>query len=360
MTRSVHASRGSAALARRLRELREDRAVTQRQLAAALGVQSVGTISAYESEHNPTTPPPRRLMSYATFFATHRSISNGRAHLLPEEDLDADERVARDSLFAALHALAEPESEPDPATQTRPNRLWKFPINEPVRIVCGHITKLTHPYADSRHQNYTELFTFADVDALVELYAYLWRVNPDADVQYVRSDRLAEANDLSSQHLVLLGGFGIADPVAWLVGLTDMPLRQVAGTDLVADGDVFAIGDELVEYLPTMNADLGLVEDVGLFARLRNPYNSARTLTVCSGVYSRGVLGAVRILSDDKLRDRNAAYLSARFADADQFAILMRVQVLLGNAMTPDLQNPNVRLWEWSDADGKGDAAAGS
>jgi hypothetical protein len=68
-------------------------------------------------------------------------------------------------------------------------------------------------------------------------------------------------------------------------------------------------------------------------------------------VFSRGVFGAVRILTDDALRDRNASYLSTRFANADQFAILVRVQVLMGTAMTPDLQNPHVRLWEWSDAE---------
>jgi transcriptional regulator with XRE-family HTH domain len=359
MTRSIRGPRGSAALARRLRELRENRAVTQRQLATALGVQSVGTISAYESERNPTTPPPPRLRSYATFFATHRSMSNGRARLLSEEDLNDEERVARDSLFAGLQALAEPDPEPEPTPQTPPSRFWRFPSIEPVRIVCGHLTDMRHPYADPRHQNYTELFTFADADALTELYAHLWRINSDADIQYMRADRLAEAHDLHSQHLVLLGGFGIADHVSWLVGLTDLPLRQQAGTVLVEDGDVFALGDELNLFLPTTTEGLGLVEDVGLFARLRNPYNHARTLTLCSGVFSRGVLGAVRILTDDRLRDQNAAYLSARFANADQFAILVRVQVLLGAAMTPDLQNPHVRLWEWSDADAEPPADAG-
>jgi transcriptional regulator with XRE-family HTH domain len=351
MTRPIRASRGSVALAMRLRRLREDQSVTQRQLATALGVQSVGTISAYENVRNPLTPPLPRLRSYATFFATHRSVADSRTRLLPEEDLDEQERVARDRLLADLLALAEPA--PEPAARGRPSALWVFPPDEPVRIVCGHLADMTHPYGDPTNQNYTELFTFADVDALAELYAHLWRVNPESgDVRYLRADRLTRADDLNS-HLVLLGGNGINAAVQRLVDLTDLPVRQVTGTGLVEDGDIFAVGDKQDQFLPTFRGELGLVEDVGLFARLRHPYNSARTLTLCSGVFSRGVLGAVRCLTDDKLRDQNASYLSERFANADQFAILMRVQVLKGAAITPDLQNPEVRLWEWSDAEGE-------
>ena len=59
------------------------------------------------------------------------------------------------------------------------------------------------------------------------------------------------------------------------------------------------------------------------------------------------MLGAVRALTDDKIRRQNEQYLTSRFADTDRFAILMRVPVLLGNAQTPDLQNPRTRLYEW-------------
>jgi transcriptional regulator with XRE-family HTH domain len=350
MARPSRGSGGSPALARRLRGLREDRFVTQRQLAAALGVLSVGTISAYENERNPTTPPTLRLRSYATFFATNRSVANGKASLLLDEDLDEEERAARDRLFADLRSLAEGAAHP--AAHTRPSSLWTFSPDESVRIVCGQVNTMDHPWADPRHQNYTELFTYADVDALMELYAHLWRLNPASNIRYLRADQLTKDIEYLNSHLVLLGGMGVADAVQWLVGLTDLPLNQIAGTDLVEDGDVFALENELDRFLPTITEKMGLVEDVGLFARLRNPYNSARTLTVCSGVFARGVLGAVRSLTDDALRDRNSNYLSQRFGNAQQFAILMRVQVLLDAAFTPDLEDPDVRLWEWSDIDG--------
>jgi hypothetical protein len=84
-------------------------------------------------------------------------------------------------------------------------------------------------------------------------------------------------------------------------------------------------------------------------ARLPNPFNSSTTLTICNGVFAGGVLGAVRTLTDDKLRRQNERYLAARFGSEDRFAILMRVPVLRGTTMTPDLRNESMRLFEWPD-----------
>jgi hypothetical protein len=45
----------------------------------------------------------------------------------------------------------------------------------------------------------------------------------------------------------------------------------------------------------------------------------------------------------------NERQLAARFDGENQFAILMRVPVLLGTTMTPDLRNESMRLFEWPD-----------
>jgi hypothetical protein len=372
MTRPISDPEASSVLARRLKELRESqfsKPVKQRQLGQAFGGLSISSISAYE---NPSAPPPpeSRLRDYATFFAAERSITEGR--VLRDDELTAEERAARDVLLDELLALVKPTTsrapsvaprKPVPLRPVRRSPVWLFPEGDSVRVVSGRLADMNYPYTEPANPNYTELLTYADADALIELYAHLWRVNPASDIRYLRADQLERRADDLNSHLVILGGIGIVAAVKWLVGLTDLPLRQVTGSELVADGDVFALGDVQDRFLPTVTEGLGLVEDVGLFARLKNPYNSARTLTLCSGVFSRGVLGAVRCLTDDKLRDSNAAYLSERFARAEQFAILMRVKVLLGAAITPDLQDPDVRLWEWSDADGEatetGDNGAG-
>ena len=94
--------------------------------------------------------------------------------------------------------------------------------------------------------------------------------------------------------------------------------------------------------------------DVGLLARVPNPLNSSRTLTICNGIHSRGVYGAVRTLTDTHLRDANERYIAANFEGAASFALLMTVQVIRNKTITPDFSSNGVVLYQWSQ-----DTAAG-
>ena len=87
--------------------------------------------------------------------------------------------------------------------------------------------------------------------------------------------------------------------------------------------------------------------DVGLLARVPNPLNSSHTLTICNGIHSRGVYGAVNTLIDDSLRDSNERYISANFGDAS-FAILMSVNVIENDPITPDFNSNGIVLYKWS------------
>jgi hypothetical protein len=91
-----------------------------------------------------------------------------------------------------------------------------------------------------------------------------------------------------------------------------------------------------------------LAEDVGLLARVPNPLNSSRTLTICNGVHSRGVYGAVRSLTDTHLRDANERYIFTNFGDSTSWAILMLVKVIINRTMTPDFNGNGVVLYKWS------------
>ena len=104
-------------------------------------------------------------------------------------------------------------------------------------------------------------------------------------------------------------------------------------TDL-KDGDVFRInvpdGDKPGLFYPEYE-DLGdgkeLTADVGYIGRLRHPFKTNRTLTICNGIFSHGVLGAVRCLTDPRVREENERYLADRFPDG-KFAMLLRVDVV--------------------------------
>ena len=87
-----------------------------------------------------------------------------------------------------------------------------------------------------------------------------------------------------------------------------------------------------------------LVADVAFSVRLRNPFQFDRTLTICNGIHSRGVLGAVRCFTDPEVREHNEKYLADQFPEGE-FAILLRVRVVGNETMAPDLGDSTARLY---------------
>ena len=84
-----------------------------------------------------------------------------------------------------------------------------------------------------------------------------------------------------------------------------------------------------------------------MLARLPNPFNVQRTLTYCNGIYSRGVLGAVRCLTDPAVQESNERYLEESFAESDRFMVFMRVPLVGNRTVTPSLSNPETVLFGW-------------
>jgi len=130
--------------------------------------------------------------------------------------------------------------------------------------------------------------------------------------------------------------------------MAQLPVRQVTNAALDS-GDIFVadIDGEEREFWPEW-AGKALVADVGLLARVPNPLNAACTLTICNGIHSRGVYGAVRTLTDANLRGGNERFIAAIFEDAKSFAILMSVKVIKNKVMTPDFNSPDVVLYQWA------------
>jgi hypothetical protein len=346
---------GLRALAGRLRALRldhwPDAHLTQAVLARALGgggSLGASAISSWENAQSLRVPTPERLAAYATFFATRRSVSGRAPRLLGDSELSQEERSVRADLereLLSLRAVAVGEAEDPDGADRRGGGIWHFPDGEQIRLVCGEIPNEDRPrYAAMSESNYIELLSYADLDALVELFGHLRATNPSSDVRF-RLARDIEADDLTG-HVVLMGGAALNEATRWFYGLADLPVVQGSGDD-----EVFVMRKErTARFAPTFGRGelgLGLVEDVGLLARAPNPANAARTLTICGGVYTRGVYGAVRCFTDAQLRDNNETYIRDRFDVSDTFGLLMRVPVFLGATSTPDLTSPNNRLYEW-------------
>ncbi|HEY7103412.1 MAG TPA: hypothetical protein VH573_17385 [Mycobacteriales bacterium] len=357
--RQQETSLGPAALARRLRALRHGwpgSRVTQGMVADAFGA-STALISGWENLSNPSVPPQTRLRSYATLFATRRSLQDDQLRILPDDELTADELAARDELYTELLVLrdAAGESGLDVAEPRRGS--WHFPDGAPIRLVCGTLPERHRgDYASVDSPNYSQLHRLADPDALVELWGHVRMVNPDSDVRFLFAADM-RADDLTA-HVVLIGGLEWNPAARFFAQIADLPVKQVDDEN-VEDGEVFEIEREgrKRRFLPTFlegDPALGLIEDVALFARMRNPNFPQRTLTVCNGVFSRGVLGAVRILTDAQLREPNEAYLHERFGDRPEYGLLLRVPVFGREISTPDLSNDYHRLYVWTGSEGPG------
>ena len=346
-----------AQLALRLRQLREDTHLTQAQMAALFSTEykvGAASISSWENMRTSASPPQSRLEPYARLVVTsHRP--RDKAKLPPRAELSEAEEEQYQGLLADLERLWEAArgSQEQEAVAAATYRSWFFDDEGPVAIICPEAPpEARGPLVDAQDPNYTHLQAYADLDALVELFGH---VRAENDPLFPVSFKLASkvtADDLSG-HLVLLGGVAWNDLTRHLLrSLTRLPVRQIESPDLPT-GEIFAVGQDANEqrFEPEWAPDdpKELVEDVGLLARVRNPYNSSRTLTLCNGIHSRGVLGAVRALTDVRVRDANESYLAERFG-ADEYAILMRVPVFQGEALSPDLRNSESRLYEWPPA----------
>jgi hypothetical protein len=355
-------------LARALRELREsewpDAELTQAQLATAFSTESrvaSATVSSWESTTNPKMPTSVRLSAYARFFATRRSLVDGKPRLLSEKELTPDEldrcREIEDQLLGLLHT----------GSAARPSTLTFE--DGPVTVICPDApADARGPLASPANPNFTKLQRYADLDALIELYGHLRASNPKLDV-YHRLASEVTADNIST-HVIVLGG------ILWnsatrrfQAALGQVPIRQVVNEELLETGEIFKVeskeskeskGEEAQTFLPEWDepasrgeeGERELVEDVALLARIPNPFKISRTLTICNGIHSRGVLGAVRCLTDAQMRDTNERYLAERFPDG-RFAMLLRVPVVSNEALSPDLQNPEARLFEWPTEKGR-------
>jgi hypothetical protein len=344
-----------AHLARRLRELRRsgfpDAKLTQAQLARALsGDEPVAdsTLSSWENTKAPTLPPHSRLRAYALFFATERSLE-GEPHLVPPEELYPSEQQARNELERELLELRD-----HVGGAASGRRFWRF--DAPVTVICSDLRKsdelVLGPLSDEDNPNYAELYSFGDLDALFDLYGHLRATNPDTDISLHRR----ATGDLLN-HLVVLGGIAWNDVTRRLNDMLALPIKQVKDVK-IPTGEIFVTEDSSgngKQFLPVWQNDSPgtlekpgvLLQDVGMLARLPNPYNAPRTLTYCNGIHGRGVLGAVRCLTDPAVHDDNEQFLEETFSGSDHFVILMRVPVLGGQTISPSLKSPGTVLFRW-------------
>ena len=144
-------------------------------------------------------------------------------------------------------------------------RSWHFSDTGPVTLICAQLPKAqTGSLAYPADPNYTELLSYADLDALMELHGHIRAENPAMGVFFKLSPNVLP-DDLSG-HVVLLGGIAWNDKTQRLSEMTSQPVRQIEDPE-VQTGEIFVVARNGIEerFLPKWGDDGSvLIEDVGL------------------------------------------------------------------------------------------------
>lgn len=375
------AASARARLAERLRTLRMSSfpgtPVTQRQVAEALGA-SAPLVSSWESQNGDAVPPEERLQTYSVIFCTPRSITElGQLRVLATGELTADEDRRRSDLLEELLELrANALSAQRQAERSR--SFWHYPDGQPIRIVSPVLPEheINSQYTSPWHPNHIASLRYADMDALVEVHGQIRAENPTSDVAFVRGDQVTA--ETFAAHVVILGGGDVqadnrdardsSEALAYYRRRLDLPVfveskengdpeydrYYVVTSNDAGELDYYGSQREthpprfLLDSLtgePRLSADGHpmLEYDVALIARLPNEMNLTTTVTICSGIFSRGTYGAIRAFTDPQLRVRNEEFL-AGLVDPDRFWLLAYVPVFQGRegleTLTPDLTRP--------------------
>jgi transcriptional regulator with XRE-family HTH domain len=338
-------------LAEHLRALREREHLTQKQMAQLLGGSeplSIATVSLWEKPGSDRLPPAQRLEAYARLFCTGRSFDGDRPRVLSPGELTEQERERERELYSELLSLRElaAQSMTGPATAKGPrSALWHFPDRIAVSIVCSDAVE-PPSYSKPSHLNYASYARYADLDALVVVYGQVKADNSGRMVRILPTERLSR--DFALNHLIIIGG---AASDAAILFAQDIPLpvaEEIPGTDPLTHLFRCRVGEETREFKSLWDVEENLVQDVGLIARGPHPIIPGGTVTLLSGITSRGVHGAAQCFIDTHVRDTNERYLESAFGNVDSFCILMNIPVQNDVALPPNLWRENTRLYEWS------------
>jgi transcriptional regulator with XRE-family HTH domain len=338
-------------LAERLRALRKQKRLTQEQLGEVLGGSepiSIATVSLWEKPGSDRLPPPPRLEAYARLFCTSRSFESSRPRLLSDGELTQQERERETELYDELIALRErAQSTNIPGTAKGPrSALWHLAEPIAISIVCSD-AKEPPPYAKPSDLNYTRSARYADLDALITVFGQVKADNPPPRmVRILPADRLAQ--DFALNHVILIGG-GAFDTAGLFAQDIPLPIpEEITDTDLVTHIFRCTVGPETREFRSSRDAEGNLLQDVGLIARTPHPIIPGGTVTLLSGITSRGVHGAAQCFIDAHVRDMNERYLETAFGNVESFCILMNIPVQKDVALPPNLWREGTVLYEWS------------
>lgn len=332
--------------ARRLRELREfelGEKLTQDALATAFSQRRALTgaaISTWENGENDKRPSDKRIVDYALLFSTPDNIKP-EPYVPAESSLD---KVARQQFYTLRRELLRLREEADQEARRErsvgpsrsiANEMWQHDRTEEIVVVTSEVPEEEAPdNARADSVNYTRLARYGQLDAFFELYVRI------AELGY-RNRRHRSANERGidpAHNLVLLGGPSRNRLTRNFIQILGLPIEQRIRHDEKPESFVLPDGSEaeptVVDFA---DGEQEVIEDVGLFVRATNPMNPDADITICTGGYTAGVLGAVRIFTHPDTTTANIDVVRDRLGQLTNFYVLFKVPVVNGRVPPPRL-----------------------
>ncbi|MBV9013815.1 MAG: hypothetical protein JO272_17560 [Pseudonocardiales bacterium] len=147
--------------------------------------------------------------------------------------------------------------------------------------------------------------------------------------------------DAFDHNLVVVGGPGVPGSQGNRLVKT---LQQRLGIDVAYSSDAKRL------ILPTKEEFTSVFEggrcilDYGFFAKARNPFNPSTRVFMLHGIYTMGVLGAARILSDHPSAQENILTVIEKVGPETDFWCVFPVHVLNGMPIVPILDQSAVNF----------------
>ena len=196
-------------------------------------------------------------------------------------------------------------------------------------VVLGPRTSSKTAFMDIASANYIFLDNLGDKDSIVELSLLMTRLFPTVPlVRYISDDFPRDAYD---NNLIVVGGPGVAGSQGNRIVST---LHRRLGIDVgySNDGTKIVLPDS-TEHSASFADDGRCTLDYGFYAKARNPFNPDCYVFMCHGIYTMGVLGAARVLSDHPAAEDNVSLVVNEVDASEGFWSVFPVQVLNGVPM---------------------------
>ncbi len=243
-------------------------------------------------------------------------------------------------------------------------KIW-FPKNtKQISIVPGK-----EPYpnldADVTSCNYALLDYIGDKDAVYETAKLLSRRYPNADILLEPSDKKSQLQNFDC-HMVVIGGPGgdeyinpngmqetsNGNDITKLLMFSESYIikQSVISRSIVrytSDCEHLLLGNTH-DYSADYDKNGIMTSDYGYFASIVNPWNPKYRIIIIHGIHTLGVLGAVKIFSDEVFSAENIQMLEKLGLSKSfiEFECIFKVPVFNGKIGVPRLSMENLYCFD--------------